>query len=545
MGLRTFRGLNACIPWNEILTAIGYPCENNYSFPVRTRCPLCDGANLVIYKDNISSGTWHYCFSCGSAGDTIELAAKYWQVPPSVAVRRLAKADCPVPEEQLTVEALTAYTEDYVDYRMRFKAFFKKAGKYLPKANSRVLRSLLTKYRIHSVLSSARIDANLSHMIGAAHYAEVERMFAVNQERAQNLQTGKVSAFVSKKLFSGFTIGKWTDVLVVPFNDLPGRVCNVLFVGRDGTPEDHVYRHLDLKGKNVKGQCREGGLACYWALENSKAMFSNHIVVTGDPFLALRLHARYFAVANVALPLVAYCDTPQYRTQKVWEALDTRVPVFWGWQLTPSLVYQAICANGKIHLTDMGGSITQARIDHYIRDNDPRGLVRQIIRHSKPWREFLCDWGNNKAQNGALEALLLGLEVYKVDRELLASISYRIRSLLRPPVKNKEFVIDKKRIVERNGKWWLVDNETTHLVMNALLRIDATCVRSGVSYYRGRLIYERKTINFELPTESLIQKPFVALTALLAEHAPGAVLFVEPRWLSKLVPAATAFAGAI
>lgn len=540
----SLRTLNVHCPWTEILAAVDTPTENR-GLPARVRCPLCGGARLTIYEDNISGGAWHYCFDCQRSGDMIELVAAVWQVSPAVAVRRLHGMGVPIPADRVDPAVINKYVVEHPQYRNRMVSFWGKAREYLPKSNSPVLTALRDKFRVSSTISAERWLEGPGNLLGAYPHLGIEKVFVPN-----SVIGGRCVG--EGRMFKG---RQWSDVLVVPHHDLPGRICGFLFVGRAGGKDDRVFRVPYMRNYGAKlPSYAEGGLSCFWAVQNSHGMFGEHVVACGDPFLAMRLHVRHFATARTALPLIAYHDGPTARTRLAWRAMDHKIPVLWGWRVTPALVYQAVTANGKLSVTDLDDT-GQLRIDHFVRNAEPRTIVQRVVKAAKPWKEFLAHW-SDRMPDGAIEELLLGLEAYGLDKKLLADVSPRFASLGRLNPQPKQVRVGARLVVEKDGKWWVVGRrvrkqmtDEPQLVMNAVLRIDGSSLRrtagdgAGVPQYKGRLIHQGTEIPFEVSVNTLTQHTPAVLESILIRGKPGATLYVAPGWRERLIDTAKLFSG--
>ncbi len=545
MGLRT---LNVHTPWTEVLAAVDAPvAPDQQALPARVRCPVCAGHRLGIYDDTISGGAWHYCFDCRRGGDMIELAAAAWGVSPGVAVRRLAAEGFPIPEGLTDAATIKKYTTTYPRKRARMLDLFVEAAKYLPRAGGQALTHLRTRFRLAADIPAERWLAGPGNMVGAYPYMKVELAFY-----PKGMDTGRFTVSPWRRVFPG---RGWGDVLVVPHHDLPGRVCGFTFVGRGGEAAD---RRFKATRPRLAGRPAEGGLTCFWAVDNSHGMLGEHVVACDDTFLALRLHVRHFATARTALPLVAFTDTPDVRTERAWQALGGKTPVFWGWRVTPGLVYQAVRAEGKLVLSDLT-EVTPARVDHFVRNNEPRALLKKLVEAARPWRSFLIDWAE-RVNDGLVAELLLGLEGYGVRLSDLTALGPRFAQVMGMRGRPREVMVGKYVVVEKDGKWWTGEKASSTgrrggipstLIMNATLRIDGTETRptghkTPSVYYRGRLTYQGTEIPFVTPVRSVGDKIAVRarLQTALAIAKPGALLYTASGWGGRrLIEAGTLFAG--
>lgn len=519
------KSLNAGVSWPDVLADLGCPPAGR-ALPARGVCPACRGADMTTYDDTRSGGAWHYCFDCGAAGDTVELAAAAWGLTPAAAVGRLAAAGhCPPP----SATAAARYAEFYPAYRAGVADLWRRAAAALPKSASPVVRRLRYKFRLTSTMSDARWAAGPGHFVGACRRNDVDRAF-----RAGSTTTHCESGH---RPFKG---RQWGDLLAVPYSDLPGRACGFLFVGREGRPEDHVYQSVVAANTGVSGQA-EGGLAGLWAVERTRGQFGGHVAACGDPFLTTRLQIRHYATSAAPLPLVAFCDRPEARTAAAWRALDGRTPVLWGWRLTPALLYQAVVSGGMLSLISLK-NLDRETVDHYVRDHEPREILDILIRRARPWRDFLAAWAD-KQSDSAVAKLAAGAEAYGVDPVLLAEASPRVAAACGFDRRHREVRCRTRVVTEVDGKWWARDprakrDTRPELVMNASVRIDRTSVvdlpdNTRVACYTGRVFHDGDVLAFELPIADVAAAFTPVFTEFLALHKAGAVLYVSPSFPTK------------
>ena len=76
--------------WSRVAPILGLP-ETDSVLPARTTCPFCQG-KLSIYQDTKSGEEWAHCSDCHHSSSVLDLAAKIWDVPFTVAVERLSAA---------------------------------------------------------------------------------------------------------------------------------------------------------------------------------------------------------------------------------------------------------------------------------------------------------------------------------------------------------------------------------------------------------------------------------------------------------------------
>lgn len=540
------RTLNVHTPWTEILTILGSSVDATRGLPTRVQCPLCSGPRLSIYEDTISGGAWHYCFDCHSAGDMIELVAAKWKVTHGVAIRRLVDDyECDVPTERLSPEAIENYVTRHPDYRRKLLEFFASTSKYLQTQHTPSLGVLKSKLRLESDMSKERWEAGPGKMVGGFPHVDVERVL-----RPGCVIDGR--GVGTSRVFKG---RRWRDVIVVPYHSMPEHICGFGFVGRDCESDDFVHRIPSAFHENgnkqrfeATWQPIEGGLACFWAGYSTNQSFGGYVVGVADPFLAIRMQIRHMATSTIPLPLVAYKDQGAIRTKSAWASLEHKVPVLWGWRLTPSLVYQAIVATGNLSITKLN-DISQSKIDHYVRTTEPSDAIRIAVKRSKPWKEFLIEWADDSL-DGVVEDLILGLEAYGVTREYLAKLSPRLAELCRVGQQTQSIKLSMGvTIVERAGRWWIRSNHlpagiNDKTLLGAIVRIDSTHLGDdGVANYHGRILCENEEFSFVYPAAKLPKDLFTLVQTTLARDKSGYNLGFDPTYTKHLFRVAMSFSG--
>jgi len=515
----SLRTLQTHAPWVPILNILECPVRT-HALPARATCPLCRGTRLTVYEDTISGGAWHYCFDCKSAGDMIELAARAWGCGPDAAVQRLVAEGVPLPEDKITSAQVSYYVRHRPESQKRLRDFRDYTRDYLAKVRSNYLGSLRAVLRLTSQLTGERWTAGPGRLFGACHRKKVEQTFNPGHSGLNKTFRGE----------------GWTEVLAFPFEDVPDRICGFLFVGRHGGKGDSVFRTPEaLNYSHMKASDRpEAGLFGLSTVEDSKAIFGNFVVGVDDPCLVLRLQLRHFRTAAASLPLVAFHDSPRGLTRWGWRCLTGKMPLLWGWQLTPGLLAQAIRSEGMIALTPLA-TVDVKSVDHYLRDEEPRDLFRRIIKRALPWQDALKVWCETAAP-GAVADLVANLVPYELDSSGLAKIHGKLADALAAPSTPRTVKMGRFTLIEANDQWWSHSQANKQLVMNAVLRIDRVAVRDSdpkhpsVPHYIGRIVYRGQEIPFELPVSTMQHYPEKILQDRLARAGVKQPLFVAPGW---------------
>lgn len=499
--------------WSSVLETLGCPVPH-LALPTCTRCPQCAANLLQVHEDRICGGVWFRCLDCPFAGDLLDLAAATWQCSRELAVRKLT--DLGVLVQDGSSRSRTAREARTIFDRVR------KTFAFAPTEKSVSYRTLLARLKVPPHLTPEVWREGPGQMLLACHRRQLDAALAPGLVDERSVLKGK----------------GWRELIVAPFEDLPGRTCGLLCTGRQAGPTDTSY--ISVRPFTKSG-VSEAGLAGLWSLAASRRVLGEHVIAVSSPFFAARFHARVANFRDPPLPVIAYHDGGRFRTQNAWQCLDRTVPVLWGPRLDAGTLYQAERCNGMISVMRIQ-NVSADSIDHYLRQAEPMALVRKAIRFARPWREALVAWAD-EADDVEVEELLLAMESYPGPLSRLG-LSPRLREMLaRRRRPTRLWLNDHMAIVEREGRWYGQrrgrTKQTEALIMNAVLRVDRLGMSDGSPQYECRLIHE----NDEIPVKLTIgqsQRHAALLTKALA-MAKQAALHVEPGWSSYLVSAAMRF----
>src|SRR4051794_30469352 len=350
---------------------------------------------------------------------------------------QLARLGAPLPAEALDPERVADYVRDYPGSRRRLAALWEGARDWLPVARSPALARLRLGLGLIDDLGPERWRQGPGRLLGALPREEVEACFGP-------LSTGQGGAHPHRyrlnpsrgRVFRG---PGWSDVLVIPYYDLPGRVCAFTFIGRDGGPADRVFRPRRVLARSGSNQparqppyLAEAGLAGLETVEAALPCFGRVAFAVGEVTLALHLQLGNAASSTRPLPLVCWHDGDGALTRSAWRVLAGREVVLWAWRLGPEVLHQAVQADGLLALAGPD-DLSDRSIDHYLRLAEPHDRLRQL-RRALPWREAVRRWAQGQP-DGAITELLLGLGGYRLDTRRLAREcgGGRLGGLLPPP----------------------------------------------------------------------------------------------------------------
>lgn len=520
--------LNMFVTPSTVLRLMGVEPPSE-ALPLTVHCPFCRRPRLTFYEDTILGGAWHYCFHCQRAGDSIDLLSAVWDMSTQGTVERLVREGIPLPATATTPEAVSRYITAGPHQWRSAEMFWKQCKEYYAtQRKSRQLNILREAFRLYSDAVGKLWKDGPGRFLGASHLSNANA----------TLTHGPLDPVFPQKT------RPWKDALVLPFNDVPGRICGFWLAARSGDVNkgDVVYRTMAYGTRKRV----EAGLYGAWAVDESGLPYGNRVIAVWCPAMAARLQIRWLNVNQKPMPLVAWHDSGKYRTGlSAWQALlPGRQLVFWCLDLDAATLHQAILADGDVSIIRLDYGTTPQQVDHYVRLHQPHDLGRKIIKFARPWREALSSWALG-AEFGQVEDLLLALERYGHHRPDICRHDAAMTALHCKDRKYARVVWIKNvgRIMEYQGQWWSArKNERPAVLMNAILRITGVNLHdNNAPYYVGTVLFRDEEIPFEVSLRDLSDVPRRTLIGIVARK--GGVLYIAPGHGRALITAALAFSN--
>lgn len=536
--------------WNQILPLLGVSVRENV-LPAVVQCPLCQGKRGYVYHDPVLDGQWFYCHDCQVSGDMIELAAAVWKMNPLNTLRKAKSEGMDLPEAAVVDGAVDVYVKRHLEPRARAKRFWQDAKDYFVSSEQLSLRWLQNFLGVQGHLTPAwRYHG--AEFIGAAEVSVARGLFDV----------GVGPNHPGKRGGPRFLKGpNWEDVIVIPFWDLPGRLCGFVFVGRQARVEADIFYHhapefmFQVAGKPVRAgrlKTTEAGVTMPMAVlrqEKMHDLFGNTMFVMDDPVLALRLQIRYMRNTEIPLALVGTYEGRPYRTQRAWDWLPSEDIVFWSPRQTTMMLRQAKDADAKISVAGVG--ISEADLN--LRTRSPEEWFRHVRNKTMSWREALRQ-RLRKATPGQAEELLLELEITGGElREFISTceskLAARLQGIHDGRVSVRKISYGKHVICEDEDGWSVEgvvidaygNRNPHHRICDVVVRIEHILRTSNDrSYYRGIVRFAGKTIPFTEKVETLDKGMWAWLKSLLAVNGLGAPTGLG-NWTRKIMDIAIRF----
>lgn len=526
------------------------------ALPTTTRCPACDQDNaLTVYHDFAGNGQWFYCRHCVLSGEIIELACKVWGCSMEVAMTRLASvgaidASAIKSSKPFDVNGAADQVNRLIKARRRLTDLWQAAGKRLPEMinTDATIARLCNRYGIRLDASPQRWASGPVQLLGAAHVTAIGRAFFPHVPESRRSKKHQV-----------FTGRGWDEVLMVPYQDMPGRVVGFAFLGRNGERlHDEVYRYVGNSSDQAARGYRDAGLAC---LNSVNLSSQGPVLAVDDWVLAMRMHFRQFRSSAQPLPIVAWRDDSSrmggLRTGPgSWSALAGRQVVFWSTKLTPAVLGQAAAADASIAVyTGTLGMLpaTDAKLTTFLYKRPVSDLYHALCQHARPWREVWRKW-LSEALDGAVDSFLLALDRIGYDSSQLLRQA-DIRNLNVPTLTRVSPAVNVRgnRVIEVGDTWQSSklnaigkskqQRIVTYEICNAVLRITHAIKDrdSGKMFYYGRIRHRGRLVPFMAPLEMLRDGDVVAFMSEALSEAGLGVLAVDSGFRQHLHQAAILF----
>ena len=285
----------------------------------------------------------------------LELAAATWKLNLQETILRLENNGVNFPASAATPEELDNYKNTIIAPQIRAQAL--KSDSSFTLSRGLDIKLIQNKLGLNAALSQTVWRERMGQFIGAVDFVRATQAYL----------PAVTDSFNAKKTASCIFRGKgWTNVLVVPFQDMPGRICGFLFVGRKAEIEDVIYKPVHSTIHNNQHaspaiQTIEAGLCMYDVLQTQTAfshVFKNNIFVTANPFDALKLQNRHMRDSSLPLPVVGSYHgiyTTQRRKNKYnvsslngWDASSNKKFIFWSKKSQAAVFNMASRANGRV-----------------------------------------------------------------------------------------------------------------------------------------------------------------------------------------------------
>lgn len=524
--------------WTEVLTHLQVPIPVA-ALPAQLTCPLCRAAALWVFPDRLWGGQWLHCRACGFAGDVIELAAQAWTTGIESALLRLHALGVPLPESGTDPAAIAAYVRDHPEYRRQIRAFWQAAQDELAIHHTSETRQLVLRAVGVRHYTLSQWDEQGRRYLGAADRLTAERLFHPGASRYRQQSGRRGHGGGAHRLFRG---PGWGMVLVVPFYDLPGRLCGFLFIGREADPAAGDWVYQPVRQGAVNARPKEAGLQMIDGLfaPPHPLLGDESLFVIPDPALALTLQLRALAADTMRpLPIVGSYGDHRAATRAVWTHLPHRRPIFLVARVDESLLAQARQADGWIATPGLTRRSLQGDLMSHRR---PHAWLRRARRKARPWCVVLrCHLRTLPLCQA--EALLrrLGFDWAELEQFVRQS-DEELRQKLRPLLHGRQVTprvrLGGRTVIETDAGWFW--ERSGELISDAVVRIEQVLHSARQTRYRGFVRFRGRTYPFCAPAAPL-DRHLLAWTRRFLLQAGAGLLTYQATWSRKALALAQQF----
>lgn len=425
----------------------------------------------------MSGGEWHYCYSCKSAGDMIDLAAVFWKIDVPSAVARL-KESGELPATLL--EEVNSYLEESY-YRKEVVTAWSSLQPNYETSESEwfaLLKGLSLTPQIHRMQWHNRLGRHVGLL--------------------PPVKEG--GPFLLHRMIGGPPSQK---AVIVPYWDLPGRIRGFYGARNSDGNEMTLFRAVSrAPGIRVSADADHGFGMLPSVFHCPNHHFGDKVFVVSDPKLALLIHDHHFRDYAAAVPVVSIPPDSSIRPVFNSGVFWGRKMYCWGPRVTPELLRMAKDCRGRITTDESHQDSSIKRV----RKITAKKWLESVVDQSLSWEEVTGHY-IDAASDLEVVHLLNYLEMSPSDERELASCigkdtGARLLSMRRKS-SYKEISIGGRRYVEEEGLWYSHPRTGPRsLLSEGVLRIDQV-ITGESTHYRGRILFKGQELPFSVPSGTL------------------------------------------
>ena len=464
--------LSEYLPYDRILAVAGVSVKG--SVPDITACPLCKRPSLTVYNDPVlRRSKWLRCGSCRFSGDTVEAYQRISRAPTLIEALYAAKKNglCEVPRDEFTPAHIQTYVDTYPNFRRKVSDVWDRLSRgTLENVSPDLIRHAQNKHLWHGWLSGPH--KRMTRFLGGGERRMIDELFIAN--------FGK--RVLPRK---GFGIA-----LAVPYQDVPGRICGIRFMGRDEDMDAPLSPH--------KNDTVEGGLAMLDALDGVEKT----VYAVSRLDFALQFHRLHFSSHQAPLKMIAYTE----ETDRAWEAVHAERVIFWSDEVDWRLFRQVKrFDNGWISLYP---KLREAKRDIYVytREQTPEVILNTLETSALPWPRFVAEWLTDKKRDpielrATLSSTLFSSrDIERIVQECPEKDREKLRNMLRESssIGPEEIVVQGKKTFARDDGWYAKNREGDSLITDAVVKLTHEAVDTGMGevYWYGEIQYRKHRVVF-------------------------------------------------
>jgi hypothetical protein len=329
----------------------------------------------------------------------------------------------------------------------------------------------------------------------------------------------------------------WGDCLILPFHDLPGRICGMLAIGKKEGKVEYYYKRLNVSGPDSRGGTHspviEAGLCMHPLAVFSGRRWHYRMIATRNAELAIRLQCMQLENDPMPLPLAIWQNNRYGRlaqkisTNNSWSQLYRRRVTFWMPEPCGVTMAEAIKRNAYVSTCSPPGGIDW---DTYLGFRHPEDITASIFNVSKGWNRALCE-ALLKMEEWQLEEFLADMEesgVVPGSLDLPAQIKAIIDKHVEGPSRLKTVSFRGMTIMSQDDSWYRLSGKNKpELISDASLEITHAIHQpnEGRIVYKGFIGYHGEKIPFAAPQNDIQNYAMSFVRETLLKNRKGIITF--------------------
>ncbi len=451
----------------------------------------------------------------------IELAAATWKLDLLHTIGKLQECNLPLPPASTTHDALINYHRDHIAFRRQVADFWRSAQSYA-KNNEAVVRNLFRAFDLPPVSNDWL--ARGTRFFGVCSYDMLVRyVFGDRREKVSRSDIRR-SCKLAQHAFRG---DGWDNVLVMPFYNLPGRICGMLLYGLDEKhqPVPAYFPIITLFDRDNP----DAGLA----MLNNMALpvhplYGESIFAVASPIAALRFQLLAMRDSSLPLPIVATFTGHNAVSNGVWQHFRNRQVVCWSPTGHPEAIRQAHHSGGKVALYQPPSQELDAL--------PVQEALQRVGHRTVSWQAALRR-RLASASHPETEAVLQCVKLPDDDLRQFAQgsepgLQKRLEDIRQHLGSVRTVKFGSQTICEQESGWTF---ENGAVLCNAIVRIEQVITSAKrQAYYRGNILFQKKKIPFLEKAETLEKQGFDWLVRYVRNEMGSGVVYYAQGHVRKL-----------
>lgn len=455
----------------------------------------------------------------------LNIAAAVWGVDEFTAARQFLVLKI-IKEYYYFDRALEIYQKKCLKPRIKHNEFWERSKNSTLLLESGIIRDTLSALKVSAPNNLERWRNGLGRLVGMSTKKEAELAISNNHGFDDPDDNGCANTGVYRTF-----VGRWSDLLVVPYYDLPGRIREFSFL----SCEDGVLKttHKSLTHKSVAE--KNVAIAFFNALV--KETNENDLVVMDNLETALLLHSRHLSENKDILPLVVMRDLKESHL------------------LRNLANYKFTVCNPKLSC-DMFKVLKSSNVticseaDHpFVKESaliklSSKTWINSAKEKGRPVVSVLNDWCKT-ANNIEAQATIGTLEFTQEElNDIKEGVYPDLMEVMKklPDYHGKTIKIQGEEYFANSEGWF--HRKTGKLVSSARIKIDVVAVSKKDVRILGYLLYQGKRIAFSESAYVLQKKPYEFIRNKI--HLEGLKFNgVDKRYDEVLYEIAMAFSDAV